>query len=44
MVFMAAALRAGGAVGYGLLTMKLFDLAQKGLQRDPHALDCEPWE
>jgi hypothetical protein len=43
-VFMAAALRAGGAVGHGLLTMKLFDQAQKGLEKDPHALDREPWE
>ncbi|MBS1800040.1 MAG: carboxymuconolactone decarboxylase family protein [Acidobacteria bacterium] len=43
-VFMAAALRAGGAVGHGLLTMKLFDKAQKNLEQDSHALDREPWE
>jgi AhpD family alkylhydroperoxidase len=43
-VFMAAALRAGGAVGHGLLTMKLFDKAQENLKQDPHALDRAPWE
>ena len=43
-VFMAAALRAGGAVGHGLLTMKLFEQAQNELDRDPRALDGVPWE
>lgn len=43
-VFMAAALRAGGAVGHGLLTMKLFQEAQETLQRDAQALDRAPWE
>ena len=43
-VFMAAALRAGGAVGHGLLAMKLFDKAQTRLDQDPSALDRAPWE
>ena len=43
-VFMAAALRAGGAVGHGLLTMKLFDKALDRLNQDPQALDRAPWE
>jgi AhpD family alkylhydroperoxidase len=43
-VFIAAALRAGGAVGHGLLTMKLFDKASEHLKQDPHALDRAPWE
>jgi AhpD family alkylhydroperoxidase len=43
-VFMAAALRAGGAVGHGLLTMKLFQEAERQLQGDPAALDKAPWE
>lgn len=43
-VFLAAALRAGGAVGHGLLTMKLFGQAQEQLHRDKQALDREPWE
>ena len=43
-VFMAAALRAGGAVGHGLLTMKLFNKALDHLNQDAKALDREPWE
>jgi AhpD family alkylhydroperoxidase len=43
-VFMAAALRAGGAVGHGLLTMKLFGQALSRLEQDPQALDRAPWE
>ena len=43
-VFMAAALRAGGAVGHGLLTMKLFEEAESRLRADAAALDREPWE
>jgi AhpD family alkylhydroperoxidase len=43
-VFMAAALRAGGAVGHGLLTMKLFEKALDDLDQDPQALDRAPWE
>jgi AhpD family alkylhydroperoxidase len=43
-VFLAAALRAGGAVGHGLLTMKLFGKALDRLEQDPQALDRHPWE
>lgn len=43
-VFMAAALRAGGAVGHGLLTMRLFEDALGKLEDDPAALDRAPWE
>jgi AhpD family alkylhydroperoxidase len=43
-VFIAAALRAGGAVGHGLLTMKLFDKALDRLEQDPQALDRASWE
>jgi len=43
-VFMAAALRAGGAVGHGLLTMKLYEEAVASLEKDPAALDRQPWE
>lgn len=43
-VFIAAALRAGGAVGHGLLTMKLFDKASNRLEKDPQALDRVLWE
>jgi AhpD family alkylhydroperoxidase len=43
-VFIAAALRAGAAVGHGLLTMKLFDKALDHLEQDPQALDRAPWE
>ncbi|QHS52559.1 carboxymuconolactone decarboxylase family protein [Edaphobacter sp. 12200R-103] len=43
-VFMAAALRAGGAVGHGLLAMKLFDQATNRMKEDPDALERAPWE
>lgn len=43
-VFMAAALRAGGAVGHGLLTMKLFEQAKAQFDRSADSLDCAPWE
>jgi AhpD family alkylhydroperoxidase len=43
-VFIAAALRAGGAVGHGLLTMKLFDKALNRLEQDPQAFERPPWE
>ena len=43
-VFLAAALRAGGAVGHGLLTMKLFEEAEGKLRADGSALEREPWE
>lgn len=43
-VFMAAALRAGGAVGHGLLAMKLFDQATNRIKEDPDALERAPWE
>ena len=43
-VFITAALRAGGAVGHGLLTMKLFEEALNHLEHDKDALDRAPWE
>ena len=41
-IFIAAALRAGGTVGHGLLTMKLFEKALNDLELELDALNRAP--